>query len=271
MFSGTASDNALKSLWTRLTSLIADSSFKSAVIDLPAVSATQLQPGQDVATIFDDTKNSAVVLLQNSVGLSDKAVAATLNLFALKNGTSLQTPFPAQSIVADEKRQTLTLTFPSLTKWGIDDFDRVNSKLLVNLSPCPDKDKDKENCRREFTLSLVKATDTSEEKAAFSFTSQVKAIVAKDGVGSVDVSIDKLDKTKYDSVKISWSGGMFVSATQSGNALAPNSGAVTIADNTTIAFTFRNLVAQVPLVLTAEGLKDKKSVAKAAPLQFSIN
>ena len=263
-FAAKADGGDIKSLWARLTGLIADSSFKSAVLNLPDAPAASLRENE-VATVFDDTKANAVVVLQNVGWLSNSTLGAVLDLYALRNGTTVRTPFPAQSIALDQKKDTLTLTFPSLVKWGIDAFDEQQSKLHVYFGGCA------KGCDTSYAVSLVKAVGAPEEKAAFTFTSQVKAIVPNLGSGSIDVAIDKMDKTKYDAIKISWSGGMFTSAQVASKPLAPDGTAVSVVDNGTVHFTFSNLVPQSPLVLTAEGMKDKKSIAKAAPLQFSIN
>jgi hypothetical protein len=263
-FGEKATEGELKSLWARLTGLIADSSFKSAALTLPDPPADNLPKTKGAAMVFDDGRSSAIVVLQNVGWLSSSTLGAVLNVRAVKDGSALDFPFPAQSIVLDQRRETLTLTFPSPAKWGIQTIDQKQSALHVYLGSCTN------DCDRSFAVSLVKSEAAAEEKAAFTFTSQVSSIVPAAGVGSIDVALEKLDKTKYDTIKITWTGGMFASAQFGGKSVTPESGAISLTDNGTLHLTFSNLVPSTPLILMAEGVKEKKSVAKSPPLLFTI-
>jgi hypothetical protein len=248
-------------LWTRLSSLSADSPIKTAFFQLP--SRQNVRVPVQTALLLDDTQNVTQVQLQNVVGATNRTVNAMLEL--VDAARSRTYAIPAQSMSADSNTQVLTLGFPSLAKWGIANFDPNKSSLSLkaadcpNLSACPLYELPNEALKLVYMPSSAPKVGTPN----FDFTTKQMAIVSVGGKGSVTVSISKLTD---DDALISVDNADIVSATDSqGNAMSLINNKIKVTKdmkNPTITLQLQNLNVGMVVGLTAEGEKGGKSTGK---------
>lgn len=248
-------------LWTRLSVLSADSPIKTAFLQLPGLQNVRI-PAQ-TALLLDDTKDVTQVQLQNTSGVTNGTVNAVLELTDAARDRKYA--LAALFMSADSNTQVLTLGFPSLTKWGIANFDPEKSGLRLtavdcpNFSACPRYELPKEALK----LVYMPAPDPKAGTPSFDFTTKQMAIVVVDGKASVIVSINRLTD---DDALISADNVDIASASDAqGNAMALVKGQAKVTKdmkNPTVTLQLQNVNVGMVVGLTAEGEKGGKSTGK---------
>lgn len=256
-----------KALWTRVSAVLADSAFKSAFFELrkPEPIIVSSQP----ALLLDDSKDKAQISLQVSSGQPSQMIRASLKLAPKAQGAQ-SSELVAQTIVFDPSARLLTLTFPSPTKWGLDEFDPKESQLEITrvCRPglpaylCPDL-----QVPSSFALRYAVAK-ASDGEPNLSFTQNLTQVVAtKTGDGAVTVIIDKV---KDDYAVITVTGVDVKSAVDdSGTPLKISNGKIQVSRPGTITFQLRNLHTGMTFTIQAEGHKGATTTGKKQ-LQFTV-
>jgi hypothetical protein len=259
----TLSEDYRKILWTRLSVLLADSPFKTAFFALHRPPKVYI-PSQ-TALLFDDTKDTTQIQLHNVTGASNGTVTASLLLIDVPaKEKQLQTyQLAAHAISLDPNTQVLTLTFPSLGKWGIANFDLAKSYLEVKPQPClinsvcPEFEVGGPFNLRYLAVESAQAGATAPH---FDFKANASTVVTSAGKAPVTVTISNL---KDDDAVITVDGVEIISAADaSGTALQVSNGQVKVSKDTTVTLQMQGVRSGMTIVLTAEGHKDKASTGK---------
>jgi hypothetical protein len=261
---------AQQNLWTALSTVLADTSLKSAYF--------QLRWPQDVgipdqtALVADDSKEKAKIQLWGVTGSSSATLAANLKL-APKSRSAVPITLPAQTLSLDQKTHVLTLGFASPTKWGIGDIDSANKSNVLSIQQpacpaevlCPDL-KGAINGWRTFDIQLAKVS-AQDATPDLTFTAKVTQIIPDKGSGSVSVSVDKL---KDDSATVTLDGADIASiADSSGTTIAVSNSGCTVSKATTLTYQLRNLRVGATVTASVEGKKADVSTGKKT-LSFAV-
>lgn len=255
-----------RALWTRLSVVLADSSFKSAHFELrrpPTISVPK-----QTALLLDDTKDKAQAQLQTVSGAPSRTITASVMLNAKVKGKGPKNyELVAQTVSLDPISRVLTLTFPSPAKWGIEEVDSDNSSLKITQE-CPPKFLCPKLTVPSSLPLLYVAAKAADAAPNLSFSAKVTQIVAtKAGDGSVTVTVDKL-KDDYALITVE---GVDVKAAvdSSGATLTISNGQVKVTQTTTITFQLHNLHAGMTFVIEAEGHQASSTTGKKQ-LQFTV-
>jgi hypothetical protein len=288
-----------QNIWTAITTYLADSAMKSSFFQLHWPQAIRIP--QQTALIQDDGKEKAVIQLWGVGGQSVGMLSAKLDITPKiapppthpkpkpKGGKRVapQPPpppatakqvstFAAQTVVIDSIAHTMTLTFPSPTKWGIADIDPGESKNMLTVAPlpcsnetlCPDLVDERGAVAagpRTFPVLLGKAA--ADAKPNVAVTSAVSQVVAVHGAGSIIVNIDSL---KDDSVTLTLSGADVLSVADSaGKTLPMTSKGLSLKSAGAVIFKLTNMHVGSTVTVTAEGKKGTASTGKTT-LQFTV-
>ncbi len=260
-----------KSLWTRLSIILADSSFKTDYFELPQPSPILF--AEQTPLLLDDSKDKSQVQLQAVSGVpATSKMTATLTV--KENGTSKSYQLMAQTISLDASTGVLTLTFPSLAKLGIGkitsgDIDLIIGQRCKSSDPSCPKICKPNSFKPLYTVVKAEATGTDATAKAKEdlITAEVTKIVPIKGVPYATVTIDPL---KNDFSWVTVQGADVIKATDSSGAQLPISkGKVKVTQPTTVTFQLRSLSAGTQFTIQAEGSKDSKSTGKKA-IQFIV-
>lgn len=262
-----AGTDSAKTLWVATSSVLADTSLKSAFFQLRRPADIAIPP--QTALLLDDGKARSQVLLRGVRGTSSTTLAAHLNL-ATKAPTGQTFSFPAQAINLDPAARVLTLTFLSPAQWGINDIDlgSAATNLVVSDGGCTTETLCPSfSAPQNFRLASLKAP--SDATPTFSLTQHATHIVLSRGSGTVTVTLSKLSD---DSAAVTLAGANVSSATdESGGRLALKNNGVSIAKgkDTTIIFGLTNLHTGAIVSVTAEGRLGAASTGKKT-LSFTV-
>lgn len=254
-----------RNLWATMTGLLADSPIKSAAIELPIAEPVSIP--QQSATMFDDT-GTAVVKLQTNSNVQDSAIRAHLEVATNDGQSPAKYTLLPQSTSLDPQTRVLTLSFPSLFKWGLGNFE--SATLYIERQPCSkDLRTDTPLCpslnvpTTGFPVRLIqpeKAVDPPSPN--FKVSTTVTQITSDGGLGTIvlnlkDISDDAVTVTVV-------SGGEIASVTSdpAGAVLKGQAVSVTGRGDVAVSLKFQNLQIGTPLVLQAEGKKAGKSTGK---------
>ena len=118
-------------LWTRLALAFPEKETISAFVELPFPSHIKDIPPQKVL-LRDDRKEKTEAILHSVSGITSPSdVSAFLSVCTVEDMD--MTDIPAASVAVDPTTHTLSLTFPSLEKWGIAGIVQTNSWLSVTF------------------------------------------------------------------------------------------------------------------------------------------
>jgi len=260
-----------KSLWTRLSIILADSSFETDYFELPQPSPILF--AEQTPLLLDDSKDKSQVQLQAVSGVpATSKMMATLTL--KESGTSKSYQLMAQTISLDASTGVLTLTFPSLAKSGIDkikfgDIDLVMGQRCKSSDPSCPKICKPDSFKPLYTVVKAEATGTDATAKAKEdlITAEVTKIVPIKSVPYATVTIDPL---KNDFAWVTVQGADVIKATDSSGVQLPISkGKVKVTQPTTIIFQLCSLSAGTQFTIQAEGSKNSKSTGKKA-IQFIV-
>ncbi len=246
-----------RTFWTRFSILTADSSFKTMFVPLPAAAAEL--PAQPVL-LLDDTKDTTQAQIRQVSGVSSRTIAASLNL-KTKAGV---VPLAPQAVAFDSGTGVLTLTFPSLAKWSLAEFDVDASELVVERRECPDPSAcpGYERIPGPFKPLLYRKAQDAPE-AGFDLSAKESGIVTIAGKGALTVTVGKLTD---DEVTLSGDNVVIAAAADgAGAALPVANGQVKLTKgmkNTTVALQLQNVYSGMMVAITGEGKKGDKKTGK---------
>ena len=254
-----------ESFWTRLSAVLADSSFKSAFFPLPVPPVVRV-PDQ-TALLQDDSKDSTVVLLRGVSNASSETVTASLRL--VDSARERDYVFPAQALTLDPAARVLSLTFPSLSKWGVVNFNAkdANTGLTISQAPCRTVCPQYEIPSQPLKVLYV----VGEEKQAeprFTFVTKQIATVATGGKAVVGLSIAGI---KDDAVIISGDNVDILAAmADPGGSLAVDKGKVTVVKKVSddakgpvsLTLQMQGVNTGMTISITAQGKKADKETTK---------
>ena len=118
------------SLWTELSTLIANAQFNSTFLEIPRPVRVDILSPKQAAILVEEVdlnkKKIARVRLHNVVGTAFDTLTASLNITISKKEYSL----PAYSIHLDSTTRILTLDFPSLADMNLSKPDKITVNVL---------------------------------------------------------------------------------------------------------------------------------------------
>jgi|GEM_PF-2574109 hypothetical protein len=276
------------SLWTRASTLLADNSFKSAILHLRRPRGIVI-PDQ-TAMLDDDGKTKAQVLLQRVSGDSVSSLLATVG-FTPKAGAAVKIP---GQLSLDPVGHVLTIAFPTFAKFGVTKQTDLGATPTLDITQvsCPAE----ELCPSFTKVSLGVLLGTVPAQAAggsppaalpalaYSFTASGGTTLTPDGNGSATIGLT-LGAVTDNTVSISVSGATIATVatgtiTASGGtpqALpAPTAGVITLSQGASgaIALKVTNLTVGTPVTVTAQGNKvdatGKATPSAATTVQFTV-
>lgn len=242
-------------IWTRLTTLLTDSEYENATIELHGPDPISI--AAQSATLFDDGKQSSQATLYQASGIVPGQINAKLVLTSPQPATLV-----AQSIVFDPKEGNLSFAFPSLKAWGLAGGSVTGSIVVLN-NPC---DSAAAVCpagpsNTIFPVNFLEAGGAGQ--LGFTFTTVAKAIVGSHGTGTVTVTVanwkDASATITSDTpiTKVTDGAGKNISVKDQQSFELDGNGDYTV--------TLQNLVPGSSVTLTAEGFdKQKKSQGKTS-------
>jgi hypothetical protein len=250
-----------KALWTRLSVILADSSFKTHYFVLPLMPSIVFE--EQTPLLLDDNKDKSQVQLQVLSEAPTSKMMGTLKLS--KRGTSKAYQLLAQKIDLNVGTGVFTLTFPSLAKSGIGAIKDYDIELVIGQR-CSSSDTPCENKSYSFNpIYMPVKVENTETKLAFE--AEVTKIVPTKSGSYATVTIDTL---KNDFAWVTVHDADIDKATDSSGAqLAITNHKVKVAKPTTITFHLRNLNAGIQFTIQAEGYTGSKSTGKKE-IQFNV-
>lgn len=265
-------------IWTAMSALIADTPFKSAVIQAPLPTAVTVGTDQTVF-ISDDGKDNALAVLRDVTAASAAPVTLRLELAPVEaDGTSPRVlRIPATAKTLDSANRLMTVTFPSPTKWGVAKVTAgdTRNQLVVGLAAC---DAVRTLCptlvgaNAAGTVTLPvewKMTGKPDTAAEFTLAEVGADVVAKEGVGRAAVTLDRLPAGQ--TVKLTVDGFPVTSVTNgTGVAMALDEGAYVLTGNGAYTINLFNLTPNARFTVTGQAIKDKKKVGGPAKVNFRV-
>lgn len=254
-----------ESFWTRLSVILADSAFKSAFFPLPVPPVVRIP--EQTALLQDDSKETTLVMLRDVSGATGETVTARLKLKDAARNRDYT--FPAQTLTLDPAARVLSLTFPSLAKWGVMNFDPKETGLTVDKAHCRDGTVCPTYDLPKKPLPVLYVV--GEEKQAeprFTFVSKQIATVVTTGKAAAVFSVAGI---KDDAVILSGDNVDIVAGSDgSGAALPFEKGKVTIAKvltdkakgPVTVTLQMQGVNAGMTISITAQGKKGDKDTSK---------
>jgi len=253
----------LRSLWSYLAASIAESSTKSASVELPV--PPDIVIPQQTALMRDDGKERVDIMLRDVSGITPGEITAKLVL-SFSTGTSYE--FPAETILPDPLTKTLALQFPSPAKWNLGKIISEKSKLHVESRKCDipricSADKIESH---DLAVLLIEAP-SEKPKPGFDLRASTKEIVVDKGAGTVKLVFDNF---KDDSAVLTWSGAEVKSAKDAGGAaVAIALDKITVKAPTVLTLEIQNAKPDGKVTFTAVGSKREKKTGEETK-EFSV-
>jgi hypothetical protein len=258
-----AFEGAAPSLWTALSALIADSPFKTTLLELP--DAVDIRTSTQDVFVQDDGKDNATVLITGISGYSPGSLRPVLHIVPVddKGRSQSLVTVPVQAAGYDASARSLTLTFPSLAKLGIKKTAPNGNTLDISPTAC---DETKRNCPTldgarsavSYVAHMVATTPASKKPAAFTMAPAAPTIVIQkdgEGLGHAAIVVTKLPKGNTAAIAVA--GAEVLSAVNSaGVALSLSDDGYGITSNGTYTFALRGLRDDSNVTFTGQELKN---------------
>jgi hypothetical protein len=266
-YSGSERTRNFHNLWVVLSGLSSDDAVQHASIQLPVPNKIVI-PDQSVL-LFANPDGNDLAQIHTTSQIGENSLMANLAITIRDNNGAEKTyTLPFQSMTFDSPNRLLNIYFPSVSKWGLDNF--TSARLFLKKQPCSQEMADVPTlCPREdlplggLYVEMVKTKSSSPDSPNFKITNTVSNITSVQGAGSVILTYKGI---KDDSVTINCSGGgEFVAVTSDpAGAAALKGQTITISgkSDVSVVMKFQNLVPNTSLVIQSEGMKNGKSTGK---------
>ena len=241
-----------KSLWHTIAGITAESSFKSASVQLRPLQPLTIP--RQTAVLRDYGATGMEVVLRNVSGAQTNAVIARL---VYASGEV----FPAETITVVPDAQLLRLGFVSTKLWKL---DPVASTLYVEASTCHwGKACPKNDLQESYPVVYLTLPQRVQAQPKLSLRQTLKVIVADKGKGGTTIFIDNL---KEDRVALTIEGARIVSA-KDGNdkPISVSQQRVILSADTSVDLSLDNLRPGENVIVKATGLKMDLDTKKLTP------
>ncbi len=245
-------DVYLKPLWHVIAGITADSSFKSASVQLKSLPSLKI-PSQ-TAILRDYGEKGMEVVLRNVSGAHTGAVTGRL---VYESGEE----FPAETITVEPDAQLLRLRFVSPKPWKL---DPKGSSLCIKASECHWGNACPENDLQDcYPVAYLPVLPVPPPLPSLDLRQTLKVIVANKGKGDTTIFIDRLEE---DSVELTVEGARIVSANDDSNKPIPVSKQrVMLNADTSVNLSLDNLRPGIKVTIKATGLKKAPGTNKPIP------
>lgn len=243
---GAIGSSSLKTLWTRLSAISADSSYKSASVKVRASSPVKIS--KQSAILRDFGNSGSQIVLRGVSGYSPGAILAHVEF---KSGAV----FPTLSTTFNSKEHTLSLNFSSLKKFNIDPSDAV---LKIEEPDCVWGNACANNEIQSELPIFHLPIEVKTPAPSFKIRQTIDVILADKGTGGLSIYLEDL---KDDHVYLTLESARILEAKESstGNSIPINNQKLTFSKATGIDLKLDNLQVGKTVKVIAEGRKEDQS------------